>query len=807
MRLQDVAEVVDGYSDEQVRVRLNTLPGVKVSIQKQPQANTVQVADTVRAQLAWLHTEGLVPTDVRIDSVGDQSVYVRHAIGNAANAALSGAVLAMLVVFVFLGDIRRTLIIGTGIPIAIMVAMVIMAVSGLTLNVMTLGGLALGVGLLVDNTIVMLENVYRHQRDGHAGPAGAARAAAEVNGAIVASTSTNLAAVLPFLFISGLVGLLFRELIATISAAIIASLVVAITLVPALGARVPVNTRPNIVRRAMDGAMNLLGRAYAHVVPLLLRARWLVPVPFVAGLVWALPHFDTSRQLFLPELDDGNVRIWVVADPGISLDDMDDLLTRVENHLMEQPEVATVFAQVGGAVFGRTVSPGAHRSRIEVQLVPADLRDVTTGEWVKQMQDEVRDMAIAGARIRMSNRGIRGLRVSGGDDELSLHIQGPDLERLARIADQVVQRLEQMPGVDNARHSAEDTGHELNVVLDRDRAADLGLSVEKVGRALRIALSGLKVTDFVEGDRSYDVRVRLPRAQMATVRDIERIALFSAAQRGDVADSRANSGGASSDRRRPTVYLGDVATVELVSTPFSVKRERQQRIVSINGNVAQGSTLGEVSAGVAKAMQEIELPAGYTMYDAGAAKTLAESGSVTRMLLALALFLVLVVMAVQYESLRNPLIILIGVPFALVGVAAAVDVLDMTLSMPVWLGLIMLAGIVVNNAIVLVEYIEQARGRGLGLDAAVVEAGRLRLRPILMTTLTTVVGMAPLALGLGEGAELLQPLAITIVWGLSFSTLVSLVLVPALYRLFGRRDRPELENPMPAGNPIPSAGS
>ena len=769
VRLRDVAQVVDGAADERLRIRLNGLPGIKIAIQKQPQANTVAVVDAVNERLEWLRGQELVPDDMVIRSVSDEAVFVRQAINNASLAAISGAILAMFVVYIFLGDIRRTLVIGTGIPLGIMVALILMDIAGLTLNVMTLGGLALGVGLLVDNTIVMLENIYRNQRLGKGRDAAATDAAAEVNSAIVASTTTNLAAVLPYLFIGGLVGLLFRELIATISAAIIASLVVALTVVPALGARIPVG-RVGPIRRLFDAVMELAQGFYAGVLRICLMTRYVLWIPFVFALWVAWPSFSTGKQVFLPDIDDGRIRGYVTADAGISLDEMDATIDRIEALLLEQPEVESVFTQVGGFVFGRSERQATNLSRLGIQLVPHHKRAMDSASWVKAMSNKIKGLRLAGVRVRMRPAGIRGIALSSGEDDISIRVQGEDLEVLADLGHSLVELLSDVPGLDNVRHSAEDLVQELTVRLDRDRASSLGLDVDSVGRAVRIALQGVVVTDFIDRDRSFDVRVRLPETEMTSPRDLETILLFPAGL------------------GRDAVYLGDIANVELVNSPSKISRDRQQRIVEVNGNVGAGTTLGEVSRAVKERLDAFELPAGYTVYDSGSAGVLEKNERQARVLLGLALFLVLVVMAVQYESLRNPLVILLGVPFAAIGVAIAIEALQLPLSTPLWLGMIMLAGIVVNNAIVLIEYVEVERDRGLPMEAAILSAGRLRLRPILMTTLTTVAGMSPLALGLGEGAEMLQPLAIVIVYGLSFSTVVSLVLVPVIYRLVGRRD-------------------
>jgi multidrug efflux pump subunit AcrB len=290
-----------------------------------------------------------------------------------------------------------------------------------------------------------------------------------------------------------------------------------------------------------------------------------------------------------------------------------------------------------------------------------------------------------------------------------------------------------------------------------------------VGKAMRIALEGVVVTDFIDQDRSYDIRLRLPPVETSNPQELESVVLFPAQQ----------------DRK--AIYLGDVAQVNLIETPAEIMRDNQQRIIEVSASLNAGATLGAALAAIDDTLADLQLPAGYTLYDGGARETLQEGRRLTETLLMLALFLVFVVMAIQYESLRNPFIILLSVPFALVGVALGIGSAELPLSMPVKLGMIMLAGIVVNNAIVLVEYIEIMRERGSDIRSAILEAARLRLRPILMTTLTTVIGMLPLAIGLGEGSEMLRPLAVTIVWGLSFSMLVSLLLVPILYELTHRK--------------------
>ncbi len=765
LTLGDLARVRSSPGREQLRIRLDGTPGVKVSIQKQPQANTVAVVDAVGQHLARMHEQNLLPADVTVRRVNDQAVFIRHALDNAASAAGMGAALAMLVVYLFLGDLRRTLVVGTALPLALLVTFLLMKLTGLSLNLMTLGGLALGVGILVDSTIVMLENIQRHQRQAEPSLTAATHAAQEVTSPIVASTSTNLAAVLPFLFIGGLTGLLFRELIFTISAAIAASMVVALTLVPSLAARIA-QPQPGPLRRFAEAAVGTLQRGYGALTQRLIRIPWLAPLVLVPALGWAVAQLDRADFVFLPPVDEGQVLVRLKGDPGMELARMDAVTAELEERLLRYPEVETLFTQVGGWVYGRTQWLSSNRASIAIQLVPRQARDVDTAAWVDRILAEaIEPMKVPGVRITAKVRGrVRGLRIGHGEEDLNLRIAGPDLRVLARLGEEVAERLRALPGVRHVRHTYQDPTETLEIRLDPTRAARLGIRASDVARALRIALEGVSATAFYRHDRRLDVRLRLPEGHVTDLDALHDV----------IVDLR---GGA-------PVRVRDVARLELAASPASIYRDQQSRATEISATLTGERSLEAVAADAQRALADLALPPGYVRYDDGALEAQQEAQRLGRLLLGLALFLVFVVMAVQYESLIDPLVILLSVPFALVGVVLGLESQALPLSMPVWLGVIMLAGIVVNNAIVLVEQVEVERDRGQTLDAALVRAARHRLRPILMTTLTTVMGMLPLALGHGEGAEMLQPLAVVIVWGLSFSMLVSLWLVPSVYRLF-----------------------
>ncbi len=786
IRVHDVARVIDKHKDERLRIRLNKIPGIKLSIQKHPHANTVAVANEVKHRIKNLQAQNAIPEGVTLAIVADQSIFVRHAINNAALAAGSGALLAMTVIYLFLGSLLRTLIIGTAIPIGILVTFIILQSLGLTLNIMTLGGLALGMGLLIDSTIVMLENITRHQAVGNTSNEDAINAAIEVNSPIVASTSTNLGALFPFLFIGGMAGMLFQELIITITSAMLASLVVAITLVPALGAKVKYQRREaNLINKLVA----YIKVKYHNNADLFLNNPFKTFTIFCLLFVLALYQINSTKRIDLPRVDEGKILMSITGDPGMQLDEMDSTVDKIEDLLLQHKEVLTVFTTAGGFVFGRSEYENSNYSSLKVQLVPSDQRLMSSDLWVNQIRKEINSLKLTGFKVRLRVAGVRGLHLTRGSDDISIHIRGDNLDILRELGAQAVSLLESVTGLSNLTHSYEEVKEELNIRIDRQRAAAFGIDASVIGQALKIALDGEIISNYIEGDKDFDIRMRLPRADSYNPNVLQNLMVDYMVD--NTTDNKSGGGNA--------IRLGDVAHVSRAPTASRIIRSQQQRIVEISASYDVDANQSEVLAAVLAKLNELDLPDGYILYDNDTNKTLEEGQQAGLIVLFLAIFLVFVVMAVQYESLANPLIIMLSIPFAATGVAIGLFInTDMSISMTVWLGLIMLTGIVVNNAIVLVEQIELERlklepsktgedEKSSLLNEAIKNAAALRLRPILMTTLTTVFGMMPLAIGLGEGSEMLQPLAFVVVWGLSFSLLVSLILVPSLYALFHRK--------------------
>lgn len=757
IKLLDVASIENTHEDERLKIRLNGISGVKLSIQKQPSANTVEVVDQVKRRLEWLKENNQIPSSIIVQTIGDQSVFIRHAVSNATTAAISGAFLAMLVVYLFLGNITRTLIIGSAIPIAILVTFIIMNITGITLNIMTLGGLALGIGMLVDSTIVMLENISRHQHHGEEKKEAAVNAAAEVNSPIIASTSTNLVAVLPFLLIGGLTGLLFKELIITIAAAMVASLFVAMTVVPALGSMINKSSSKKLL--LLDALISKYKKIIAKIItkPIVLIA---LATPLLIASIYL---FGQTKSIFLPKTDEGNIRFSITTDSGTQLNDMDKIIYDMENLLLNDLAVESIFTTVGGFVFGRSEFYASNRSSLRVQLKKDNTGQYNSNQWIKSIKKKIKKLNLTGIRTRIRLSGVRGVRLHSGDDDIDIKVQGDDIETLTQIGDDIIQLLKPVESLSNLEHQYEDSEKELTIAIKREITSSLDISSADIGRAVRLSLDGIIISDYIDKDQQFNIRLRYIKQNISNVSDLNNIIVAY--------------------RNNKPIYLADIAEYKTVASTKRIYRDKQQRSIKISASLDSNTGLQAALETIEDKLSDYQLPAGYTRYQSDAAKTLQKGNTDGMMLLFLALFLVFVVMAIQYESFRNPLIILLTIPFCIIGVIMGIYITDISLSMSVWLGLIMLAGIVVNNAIVLVEQIEIEKKVEITINQAIIKATSLRFKPILMTTLTTVIGMSPLALGLGEGSEMLQPLAIVTVFGLSFSMFVSLFLLPAFYKL------------------------
>ncbi|XGV95355.1 MAG: efflux RND transporter permease subunit [Leptolyngbya sp. BL-A-14] len=793
--LRDFATVIDGTEEERVLVSLNQQKAVKISIQKQPDANTVNVVEGVKRKIEELRRSGVIPADMVLTATLDESRFIRNSISNVLSSGLTGAALAALAVFLFLGSLRQTLIIVLAIPLATMATIILMGLFGLSLNVFSLGGLALGVGIVVDNAIVMLEaiadKVNEHMRrsngqasDGSTNGNGnghsqksfqkqilslASSSSQSVESALIASTATNLVAVLPFLLLGGFVSLLFNELILTISFAVAASLLMALTVVPMLASRLLTirwSSRVNRfwLLRTFNDRFNAATISYGRLLARLLPKRGLVIgiTVLVLGVSGALMIQQIPQEI-LPRISTGQANVNVQFPPGTSLDTNRQVMAAVDEVLLKQPETEYVFTTAGGSLFGNTVSSNPSRSTGNITLKSGS--NVT--EFTERVTRELNKLNLAGIRVRVSPGAVRGLSLNNSPlrgAEVDVVLQGQDAETLRQAGRQVLAALDEKAKLSTFRPDADDRQPEVQIRPDWERAKAFGLTTQDIGNTIQTAIEGSVPTQLQRNERLVDVRVQLDQDLLKQPSQLAQLPLFT--------DNNA------------LIRLSDVASIEQGQAPGEIQRINQRPVFLVAGNLTKGASLGAALKEVQAIVGGLKLPEGVTLLPSYAAQTSNELQASLSLLGGLAAFLVFVVMAVQYNSLVDPLVIILTVPLAMAGGIFGLFVTQTAIGITVLVGAVLLVGIVVNNAIIMVEMANQLRDEeGIDRTTAVMKAAPQRLRPIMMTTITTVLGLFPLALGIGEGSEFLQPLGVVVFSGLSLATLLTLFIIPCFYVL------------------------
>jgi multidrug efflux pump subunit AcrB len=777
--LRDFAEVIDGTEQQRIFALLNGRPAVKVSIQKQPDANTIQVVEGVKRRIEELRRSGLVAQDVQLLPTLDESVFIQNSISNVTTSGLIGAGLAAIAVLLFLGSVRQTLIIVLSIPLATLAAVILMRLFGLSLNVFSLGGLALGVGIVVDNSIVMLETIAKgvglelgqadrtnlnsrqliHQ---------SIESSQSVESALVASTSTNLVAVLPFLFIGGFIALLFNELILTISFAVAASILVAVTIVPMLTSRLlSVRWSSNLGRfwllRTFNDRFNSATQGYGRLLDRVLRKRILViAIAFLVLGGSSLLIVGRIPQEILPRISTGQANLFAQFPPGTPIETSRNVMNAVDEIILKQPETEYVFTTIGGFLFGSNTSENPVRSSSTITLK----QNTNVEEYVERVNQEFRQLNLVDILLRLSPGQVRGLILNNSPvrgAEIDLILQGEDTNQLEQAGQQVLGALSQAT-VARYRPDADRRQPEIQIRRDPERAAALGLNTQSIGETIQTAIEGIVPTQIQRGNRLVDVRLELNENLVQRPSQIEQIPLFTS--------------------NNELIRLSDVARIETGQAPGEIQRINQRQVFQIAGTLNEEASLGDALEEVDRIFQGIQLPEGVSRLPSSAAQSNEQIQQALPLLGGLAAFLVFVVMAVQYNSLIDPLVIMFTIPLALAGGIWGLFVTKTAIGATVIVGAVLLVGIVVNNAIVMVELANQIRDQeGVDRRTAILRAAPERLRPILMTTITTVLGMFPLALGLGEGGEFLQPLGIVVFSGLSLATLLTLFIIPCFYVL------------------------
>ncbi|MDW7651307.1 MAG: efflux RND transporter permease subunit [Bacillota bacterium] len=758
--LRDVAEVRDVFKEQRQLMRLDGIPGIGVVIYKQSDANTVRVAGEVNRALRDLGPG--MPDGSSVGVLFNQADFINDSIANVLRIGLIGAVLAVFILYLFLRNLHSTLVIGLAIPVSIISTFVLMYFNGLTLNLITLGGLALGIGMMVDNAIVILENIFRMRQEGMEAKEAAASGSMEVADAVIAATLTTVVVFLPVVFVEGIASQIFSSMAWTISFALFASLVVALTIIPVLSSRllrVSVDNGNGKLTERFNVFFRKVDAVYGRILHWALSHRKLVVFIMIlsfAGSVALVPMVGTE---FIPGMDDGWLTVNVRLPDGARLAETEAVTARLEELLSEIDEVDYVFATVGTSQgMGNLGSAASNRAGIDVRLTPLNTRSLDNDQVADKIRQEVK--ILAGAEIEV--RASQNMSMGGSGEAIDILVKGDSLRVLRELTEEIKEVVENVVGTREVTTSFDRGWPELQVTVDREKAAAYGVQSIQVANMLRTALSGQVVTRYRTEGHEIDVRLRIPEELRSRIRGLQALEITN-----------------SSGVRLP---LGELASFDRELGPDRITRDDQVRSARVTAQLA-GRALGPAVADIEKGLAGLNPPPGYSVEFSGEQQQMTDSFGSLAQALVLAILLVYMIMAAQFESLLHPFIIMFALPQTFVGVVLSLVITGRTLNVPAFIGVIMLAGIVVNNAIVLVDYINKLRSRGYDCREAIYKAGPVRLRPILMTTLTTVLGMFPMALGVGSGAETQAPLATVVIGGLLVSTLLTLVVVPVIYSI------------------------
>ncbi len=773
--MRDIADVKDSTEDIRSLLRINGRAGVRMSVQKQSGTNTVAIADAVRAEVERINRE--MP-NVKVRVLDDSSIYIRRSIGSVKEHAIIGSILVTLIIFAFLRSFRSTLIVCTSIPISVIGTFALLYFAGFTLNIMTFGGLALGIGMIVDASIVVLENAFRHMEHGKDRLKAAVEGSEEVWSAIVASILTHIAVFVPLLFLTGISSILFRQLSVVVIFSLLMSLLVAVTLVPVLCAYLlklppPPEERTGLGGRLFTASENFLegiDNAYRRFLHKALAHRPIVIAAGVASVIVAAMLFPYLNTELAPQTDEGVVQVSAELAPGTRIERTDAVVSRLEQQIRQLvPEMTTMIASAGsgGGGGGGFGGGGTNRGFVSLFLVPKDQRQRSSDQVAIDLRRQLSGTpgvivrASAGGGNNQIDRLMSGGQGDGG--RLAVEIRGEDLDDANRVASGVNELLLNTPGIADPRFNRDDARPELAVRIDRPKAALFGLSTIAVAETIRTNVAGTIAAQYREGGFEYPIILRLREGDRQLASDVNDV-LVSTSQ------------GA-------TVPVKNVMDIHSQLGPSQIDRKNQERIVTVSADpeVPLSQAVDLINA----RLPDLPRPQGFSVGFGAEVEQQARAFRELRLVLMLALVLVYTVMASQYQSLRDPFIIMFSVPTAALGVVLALYLTHTSFNLQAYLGIIMLGGIVVSNAILLVDYTNVLRRRDkLPLREAVELAGRTRLRPILMTSLATMLGLVPMALGIGEGSELQVPLARVVIGGLLTSTFITLVFVPTVYTLF-----------------------
>ncbi len=777
--VKDVARVEDQHEEMRIDTHLDGRPCVEFKVLKQYAANAMTVAEGVKARLAQLRKQGSIPEDIHFDYVEDDGLYVRNAINGVRDSAMLAAILVVIVVYLFLGRWRQVIVMMVALPLTLLANFAVMNAAGFSINVFSLGGLVVALGVILDNSIVVLENITRLKAEGVEDYAH--RGTLEVGSAIVAATLTFLVIFMPFAFVPGMVAILLSELVFVVGGVVVISLLVALTVTPLLTDRLLRGEQAgqaSAVARAFDRIIQLGLRGYERLLGGCLRVRWLIVLLALAVFgvgVWLATRAGTE---FLPKLDDGRVMVKLKMPSGTSVAEVDRILSRVEERLESCPEIESRFRLAGGRVFGLYTLEVGNEGNLNIQLVPRSRREVSTAQFVKKVRSwgaQIQSQE-PGAKLSVKPRPIKGLR-KVGEQDVEVYVTGSDTLLLYEFAEKLAGRMVQTPGLSGVNISMDMTKPEYRVYVDRARASAMGISVDQVAHTLKTLVHGLVATQYHEGTEYYPIRLIVPEITLDSKKHLE----------GLVVETRSGE----------PVYLRDVAEVRRAVGPVEISREDQIKRVIVRADPA-GVSVGEALARAEQAAVDLGPPQGVEVSMGSEARFMEESRRVVGLIVGFATLFAYVILAIQYESFTLPMLIILNVPLALTGALLALFMAGAPVSVTVQIGILVMMGGITSQGVVLLDMAEQYRHTGMSALEAIRKAAPTRVRPILMTQLTTVLGLVPLALHLGEGGGMLVTMAIAVIGGLLYSLLLTLLLLPAAYTLVRSRRRQEGKESQPA---------
>jgi len=775
--VRDVAVVEDSHEEARVITRFNGDPCVKLAVLKQAEANTVDVSRAVNRRLEELRA--VIPPDIRFGVVENQADYIMAAIKSVRDSALIAAILVILVVYAFLGRFRQVAVMLVALPLTVLANFFLMKIAGFSLNIFSLGGLVVAMGVVIDNSIVVIENITRRAEGGEAAEA-PLKGTDQVAGAVLAATLTFLSLFLPFLLVPGLTALLFRELVFVVAGILILSLAAALTITPSAARLFGVHTASRRRTVVMERLMERLAAAYKRGLGRLLKVPYLVIAATLLLFAASLVMLGRIGSELLPKVDDGRVMVKLLMPAGTSVPEMDRILTAVEEKIQGLPEIESIFSLAGGRVWGLATLEVAYEGEVDIQLVPKNRRKISTAEFVKKISPLTRQVPAPGGRVNVAQMKVKGIRQIG-TQEVEIKVKGDDIQVLFAFARDAAEALRGTPGLGNVNLSMDLTKPEYRVYVDRARASAMGIEVQDVALTLRNLVRGEVSTQYREGSEYYPIRVMVPEVRIAGKEDLEGLVV---AQRNGTA-----------------VMLRDVASVARATGPVEIVREDQVKEIIVRADSA-GVSVGEATARARAVIKTMERPSGVEIGIGGQAQMMAENRRSLGLVLVFALFFAYVVLAVQFESFVQPFLIMIRVPLTLIGMATALFLTKLSIGATVFIGVIILAGNEVNHGVVLVQFINELRAQGRSLKDAIIEASSVRLRPILMTLTTSIFGLLPLALNIGEGGDMLVPMAVAVIGGLVFSVFMTLAFLPCAYLVLpgkpGKTASPVSEDARPA---------